>query len=75
MFMFCGVKGQRKTDGNHYYPALLKPRYFCSDSNDCDDISVLCLLPGGLAGYKANLRHTRTPKTVAMFDCFLVGVI
>ncbi|KAF8836720.1 hypothetical protein BDN67DRAFT_877344, partial [Paxillus ammoniavirescens] len=55
--VYCGVKGRTRTDGNHYYPTLLKPRDFCSNNSDHNDINVLHLPPGGSAGYKANLRH------------------
>ncbi|KAF7371671.1 hypothetical protein MVEN_00023200 [Mycena venus] len=36
---FCSVKGHRKPNGNHYYPALLKPTDYNVDGCNHDDVN------------------------------------
>ncbi|KAF9486092.1 hypothetical protein BDN70DRAFT_846549 [Pholiota conissans] len=37
--IYCPVKGRRKTGGNHYYPALLKPVEYNVEGCDHDDVN------------------------------------
>lgn len=52
---YCGVRGRRKTQATHYYPALLKPRDQCVEGSDHPDVDVCKLPPGGSANYADNL--------------------
>jgi len=45
--LYCSVKGRRKTNGNHYYPALLKPLNFSVPGSDHADVEEAKNLSGG----------------------------
>jgi hypothetical protein len=53
--MYCGISGRHKTQGTHYYPALLKPRDWCAPGSVHDDVNILTLPLGGSANYADNL--------------------
>jgi len=54
--MYCGTISRRKTNGKHYYPALLKPRDRCPRGSDHPDIDVFKLPLGGCGEYAAHLQ-------------------
>ena len=60
--MYCGVPSRRKTRAKHYYPALLKPRDYCTQGSDHPDINVFKLPPGGWAEY---VNHLQTIVSVS----------
>jgi len=54
--MYCGTISRCKTNGKHYYPALLKPRDCCPRGSDHPDIDVFKLPLGGCGEYAAHLQ-------------------
>ncbi|KIK20230.1 hypothetical protein PISMIDRAFT_13124 [Pisolithus microcarpus 441] len=53
--MYCGILSRRKTQGKHYYPALLKPHDCCISGSDHPDVDIFNLPLGGCANYINNL--------------------
>ncbi|KIO06840.1 hypothetical protein M404DRAFT_138489, partial [Pisolithus tinctorius Marx 270] len=66
--MYCGVISRRKTQGKHYYPALLRPRDRCVRGSDHLDIDVFNLPLGGCTDYLANLKTIVAIRNQTQWD-------
>ena len=54
--MYCGSINRWKTNGKHYYPALLKPRDRCPRGSDHANIDIFRLALGRCAEYATHLQ-------------------
>lgn len=66
--MYCGVRGRRKTDQNHYSAALLKPKDRACIGSDHDDVNVFRLPPGGADEYTDNLCRLISSPSVQQYN-------
>ncbi|KIN94644.1 hypothetical protein M404DRAFT_167725 [Pisolithus tinctorius Marx 270] len=66
--MYCGAISRCKTNGKHYYPALLQPRNHCVCGSDHADIDMFSLLLGGCAEYADNLRTIIAMQNPTQWD-------
>ncbi|KIK35849.1 hypothetical protein CY34DRAFT_26510 [Suillus luteus UH-Slu-Lm8-n1] len=66
--MYCGVTGRRKTQGTHYYPALLNPRDRCAAGSDHADINIFRIPLGGSDEYTENLHHLVASPTQRQWE-------
>ncbi|KAF8834607.1 hypothetical protein BDN67DRAFT_992628 [Paxillus ammoniavirescens] len=66
--MYCGVRGRRKTDQNHYSAALLKPKDRACIGSDHDDVNVFRLPPGGADEYTDNLCRLISSLSVQQYN-------
>ncbi|KDQ21596.1 hypothetical protein BOTBODRAFT_94222, partial [Botryobasidium botryosum FD-172 SS1] len=56
---FCGTQGRRKLGGNHYYPALLKPRNYDVAGCDHDDINPFMVPFASAEEYERKLAYVQ----------------
>ncbi|KAH7891063.1 hypothetical protein F5I97DRAFT_1934111 [Phlebopus sp. FC_14] len=83
--LYCGIRGRRKTNQNHYSTALLKPRDRACPGSDHPDVNVYLLPPGGADEYADNLRKlynqcktdtglTKPPLILGLQPSHLLGI-
>ena len=65
--LYCPIKGRRKPDGKHYFPALLKPENYNVQGCNHPDIDVRNLPPTMAADYERNLQIVLSSTTAAAY--------
>jgi hypothetical protein len=63
--LYCPVKGRRKADASHYYPALLKPQPYFVEGCDHPDVNGSHLPIGNRTEYKTALNLVLNSRTQA----------
>jgi hypothetical protein len=63
--LYCPVKGRRKADASHYYPALLKPHSYLVEGCDHPDVNGSHLPIGNRTEYKTALDLVLNSRTQA----------
>ena len=63
--LYCPVKGRRKVDASHYYPALLKPLSYAVEGCDHPDVNGSHLPIGNRTEYKTALDLVLNSRTQA----------
>ncbi|KAF9232038.1 hypothetical protein BU15DRAFT_90753 [Melanogaster broomeanus] len=66
--VYCGVRGRRKTNQNHYLAALLKPRDRACPGSNHPDVNVFELPPGGADEYATNLSRLVASPSARQYD-------
>ncbi|KAH7888270.1 hypothetical protein F5I97DRAFT_1942431 [Phlebopus sp. FC_14] len=67
-WLYCGIRGRRKTNQNHYSAALLKPRDRACPGSDHPDVNVYLLPPGGADEYADNLRKLVASSNLTQYN-------
>ncbi|KAF8220833.1 hypothetical protein L208DRAFT_1331474, partial [Tricholoma matsutake] len=70
--LYCGLVGQHKVGGAHYYPALLKPDNFSVPGCSHDDISYTSLPTCSPETFRENLSYlVESPNETQYKKCHL----
>ncbi|KIK98425.1 hypothetical protein PAXRUDRAFT_134241, partial [Paxillus rubicundulus Ve08.2h10] len=67
-WIYCRVRGRRKTDQNYYSVALLKLRDHACPGSNHQDVDVFRLPPGGAEEYTNNLHCLVSSPSIQQYD-------
>lgn len=66
--LYCPLRGRRKRNGTHYYPALLKPLNYDIPGCNHDDVDGRNIPPASIGAYRCNLAFVSASSNDAEFE-------